>query len=321
MIAKKKYVIAFTVFMLTTTLAMVSVPVKPQSPTTFYVDQPEGGIPGKPVGTVFSIDLLVYASELEFLSPEGIVGWGLRIQVDPTVLKLDRIITSIPGYFLWEFMDAVGGGYPSIVSGEIEPGLLEISEQILPTPPGGAATDDPYDLLPAPQKLVSIQYESLSQLDSTPIDIIAPVYMDANGNWFDVVDGDGDYVGLVTPTVEATLANRKAWVEHHHFDLSKDEDGRQTLYAKILNTGEETVTTRAVFRLMKSGAVEPANVTDEIIIDPGDKAVVEVNSRMFGEEADAGGWVVIASLEYYNPYALVWQTSELTKTLKFTIVP
>jgi len=317
MIAKKKYAITFTVFMLLTSLAMVSVPVKPQSPTTFYVDQPEGGITGKPIGTVFDVNILVNASDLEFDGNESITGWGLRIQVDPTVLKFRRVITSTGGYFLFDFADYMWYDLPAKVSGEVEPGLLEISEMIMPTPPGGAATDG---ILPEPYKLVTIQYESLSQLESTTIDIIDPLYMDTNGTWVPVVDGDGEYRGEETPTIEATLINRKAWVEHHHFVRSKDEDGCQTLYAKIRNTGVETVTARAIFRIMKSGAVEPAIVTNEVIIEPGLKAVVTVNSRVF-EEYDDGRWSVIVSVEYYNPYAMVWQTSELTKALKFTVVP
>jgi hypothetical protein len=32
---------------------------------------------------------------------------------------------------------------------------------------------------------------------------------------------------------------RCAWPEHHHFDISRDEDGFQTLFGKVQNMGSE----------------------------------------------------------------------------------
>jgi len=50
--------------------------------------------------------------------------------------------------------------------------------------------------MPAPQLLVSIQFESLSLYSDTTIDIISPQYMDTLVVWHAVVDGDGFYQGL-----------------------------------------------------------------------------------------------------------------------------
>lgn len=324
MIAKKKYVVMFTAFMFLTSLAMVSVPVQSQSPPTFYI---AGDIPAKPVGTTFTVDILVNASDLVYNSPDAIAGWALYVQVDPTILKPLRVRTSTAGYFLWDFADWEWYPYPSPIS-KINPttGLVDVSEQILPTPPGGAATDG---VLPAPYVLVQIQYESLSLYGNSTIDIFDAEYMDTYGYWHPAVDGDATYVGIPMVPLGANLLGRKAWPEHHHFDLSKSGDptvpdshgtpGVQTLYAKVKNIGDLSITVRALWRLMKGGVVEPMIVSDEVTIEPGEIVILQADAREL-QPADIGKWYVEAKCEYYSPYSEVWVTGATTKTTAFNVV-
>jgi len=326
MLAKRKYAIMFTVFMLLTSLAMVSVPVQSQIPVTIFVDQsPLGYIEAKPAGTIFQVDILIDTGDLVYLSPEAIAGWGIYVQVDPTVLKPLRVKTALAGYFLWEFADWEWFDYPTPYSA-IDPvtGLVDVSEYISPVPYGGAATDS---VLPAPFLLVSIQYESLALYESTVIDIVNPEYMDCNGNWVAAVDGDGEYRGFPAIPVGANLAGRKGWAEHHRFARSKHGDpevpdshgtpGIQTLYGKIKNYGDLSVPVRATFRIMKVGAVEPMIVSNEVVLDPGKTVIVQGNCRAF-TEADDGKWTLETKCEYY--FAGEWNVGATTKTNTFVVL-
>lgn len=331
MLAEKKYAVVFTVFMFLTSLAMVSVPVQSLSPTTFYVHQPLGYIEAKPAGTTFWVDIYVSASDLEYESPDAIVGWGIYVQVNASVLKPLRVKTSIPGYFLWNFSDTMWPDplpYPAYTSDiDSATGLVDVSEQIAPTPSVGAATDDPWGLLPDPCLLVSIEYESLSLYDSTVIDLIQPEYMDTYGNWHAVVDGDGYYQGFERVPVGANLVGRKGWAEHHRFTRSKHGDsevpdshgtpGILTLYAKIKNIGDLTIPVRATFRLMKGAIVEPMIVSNVVVLEPGDWVIVEGNVREFTEDDD-GKWTLETKCEY--DFAGEWNVGATTKTNTFVVL-
>jgi len=201
-------------------------------------------------------------------------------------------------------------------------------EEIVPPPLYGAGTDDPWGLLPAPQLLVSILFESLTLYDSTTIDIVTPEYMDAYGNWHAEVDGDGYYQGFCCILPEADLVGRKGWVEHNRFRRSRDGDsevpdphgspGLQTFYAKIKNDGDLPVTIRALFRLSKGGVVEPMVVSNEVLLEPGDTVIVQANAREF-YEPDDGKWTLGVFCEYY--YFGPWFLGETTKIKTFVVLP
>lgn len=327
MIVKKMYALVFTAFILLASLAMVGVPVQSQSTPTFYVDQPRGFIPAKPAGVRFEVNILVNASDLTYNGADGIVGYGLLVQVDPTVLKPTGVIGSGSGYFLWEFANSEWLPYPTMLSTiNATTGTVDITEQIMPTPPGGAATDD---VLPAPYLLVTIEFESLTLYENATIDIVQALYMDTGQNWYPVDTIDGEYRGMDMIPVGASLVGKKAWPEHHHFDRSKSGNpevpdshgtpGVQTLYAKIQNTGDLEITIRALWRIMKGGAVEPMIVSNEVLVEPGDIVYLQANARPF-VPADDGKWYVEASCEYYNPYSEVWALGENTKTTAFNVV-
>ncbi|RLI46258.1 hypothetical protein DRO69_03495 [Candidatus Bathyarchaeota archaeon] len=332
MIAKKKFAAVFTVFMFLMSLAIINVPVKSQSePTVFYVDQPLGYIEAKPAGTTFWVDILVNASGLPFYHPDGIVGWGFLVKVDPTVLKPVAVNGATAGYFLYDYATLTGINYSSKVSilSTIDnvTGVVDVTEMIVPTPGYGAATDDPYGLMPAPQLLVSIQFESLTLYSDTTINITNPEYMDANNVWHPVVDGDGFYQGLEQVPVGADLVGRKGWAEHHRFRLSKDGDesiadshgspGVMTFYAKIKNVGDLPLTVRALFRMSKGGVPEPMVVSNEALLEPGDVVIVQGNARAF-TEGDIGKWTLDVFCEYY--FAGVWNLGETVKATTFVVV-
>lgn len=45
------------------------------------------------------------------------------------------------------------------------------------------------------------------------------------------------------------LVRRSAWPEHHHFDISTDEDGKQTLFGKVKNLGTSETASAVEFKI------------------------------------------------------------------------
>jgi PKD repeat protein len=54
---------------------------------------------------------------------------------------------------------------------------------------------------------------------------------------------------LEIPDVKVDLVRRAAWPEHHHFDISSDEDGFQTLFGKVQNMGSEPCYIKVRFKI------------------------------------------------------------------------
>ncbi len=230
---KTKAVSGIMLTLLLTSIAMVSVPVQASpSPVTFYVNMPhEGYISGKSVGTIFAVDIYVNASELIPNTPEGMVGWGIDVKVNPAVLEPMGVDGAKPGYFLYDFFfKGVPRPItpPMLMVGSINKttGYIdEVSEQIMSTPSGGAGGTG---------KLVTLWFESKSETAYSPIDISIyqydpgqgedvwqAVYMDATPTWHDAEVMDGHY--NQPPSPQDAL-----------------EDLIQTVESWDLNTGIET---------------------------------------------------------------------------------
>ncbi len=154
-----------------------------------YVDQPLGYIPGVPVGDSFTVDMIIEVSNITDFSADGIVGWGLSLAVDPDVLNITGAIGAASGYFLWEFADAWSESYPIQLSNiNATAGLADVTEQIIPSPLGGAG--DPWSGL----KLVTLAFTSKSETAHALIDLVKVEYMTPDGMWHPVNEiTDGYY--------------------------------------------------------------------------------------------------------------------------------
>jgi len=172
-----------------------------------YVDQFLGYMPGVPVGDSFTVDIVIEVSKVTDYSLEGIVGWGLNFTVDPDVLNITQAIGAASGYFLWNFSDWWWEPYPTLLSSiNATEGEAIVSEQIMPTPSGGAG--NPWNGL----KLVTLEFTSKSETAHSLIDLINVEYMTPDGIWHpvdEVVDGyynpppapDLDIEGIVLPYI------------------------------------------------------------------------------------------------------------------------
>lgn len=192
---KKRLLVFVVLLMFTPSLAMISVltqgPIGPY--VKVYVDQPLGYIPGRPEGVVFSVNILIEINGIPDNSPEGIVGWGMTVCFDPDVLELGRVIGERPGYLLYDF---AGGELPpyyepllTIIPPPPEGGCWDISEIIMPIPPGGAG-ESPFR--PNPYLLVTLQFRSKSETAYSPIDLENVEYLTPDNTWHpvnEVIDG------------------------------------------------------------------------------------------------------------------------------------
>jgi len=102
---------------------------------------------------------------------------------------------------------------------------------------------------------------------------VVPDEVDTADNVF--VDGT---VTVLAPPVVAygpcDLVKKSAWPEHHHFDISKDEDGIQTLFGKVRNEGTLDTLCAVEFRIYdaKTGALVETLLSGSVMLAPGAEA-------------------------------------------------
>lgn len=121
------------------------------------------------------------------------------------------------------------------------------------------------------------------------------------------------------PGVFADLARRKAWPEHFHFDISKDEDGYQTFYAKLANNGNRTVWGKTVFNVTKENGTSFITETNSVLMDAEKICDLSANFGPLSEK-DTGQYLVSVTCWYSNN-KIAWAQGEKRKTFKFTIIP
>jgi len=118
--------------------------------------------------------------------------------------------------------------------------------------------------------------------------------------------------------VFADLIRRKAWPEHHHYVVSKDEDAYQTLHAKIKNLGNQTVWVKAIFKIAKEGSSTGVIETEPLLIAQEEIVVLSANFGPLAEQ-DVGKYSVSAFC-WYSHDKMVWARGEATKKFSFSVV-
>lgn len=191
----KKYLVVLVVllvfsFSLVMGNLLVQAPFPPPY-VKFYVNQPLGYLPFVTPGGRVNVDIMIEMSGIVDNSPEGIVGWALRVCVDPNVLEFVRAISEMPGYLLFDY----GGWLPppceiqlNVIPPSPGAGCVDINEYLMPTPPGGAG--DSWSGL----KLVTLQFKSKSDTQHCLIDLKNAEYLTPDATWHPVdIVLDGHY--------------------------------------------------------------------------------------------------------------------------------
>jgi len=125
--------------------------------------------------------------------------------------------------------------------------------------------------------------------------------------------------GFFSTPARGNLVRRSAWPEHHHFVVSKDEDGNQTLNAKAKNLGTIDLLMMVVFDIVRDDSLVESVSSAEVLVAPD--IIVEFTAD-FGplEPADAGKYYVSARA-YYSWSGDNWYPGEKVKTFSFAVVP
>lgn len=147
------------------------------------------------------------------------------------------------------------------------------------------------------------------------LDLYESTMLDSTGTLMshDVADG------VFETPARGNLVRRSAWPEHHHFVVSKDEDGNQTLNAKAKNLGTIDLLIMIVFDIVRDDSLVESVSSDAVLVAPG--TIVEFSAD-FGplEPADAGKYYVSARA-YYSWSGDNWYPGVKVKTFSFAVVP
>lgn len=125
--------------------------------------------------------------------------------------------------------------------------------------------------------------------------------------------------GYFYTTARAEVVKRSAWPEHHHFDVSKDEDAIQSLFAIVNNLGPINLHVKVTFDIMRDDALLTTVSTDEVVLMADTMMELTAN---FGPlvPADAGKYYVSAKA-WYSWSGTYWSPGEKVKTFSFAVVP
>lgn len=143
--------------------------------------------------------------------------------------------------------------------------------------------------------------------------------------------GTSDIVTSLTAIPSVSLGKRKAWPEHMHYAIDKDEDAYQSLYGAVYNLGAVDVTVRTRYTIFRNGAPWTVVVSDSVLLgtvpapgesDPeghawGLRANVLTTAQLNAVEAGEAVYDVTAVAEMLLPTG--WQTSGEERRFRFRI--
>jgi hypothetical protein len=125
--------------------------------------------------------------------------------------------------------------------------------------------------------------------------------------------------GTFHTIAEANLVKKSAWPEHHHFDVSKDEDGNQTLYAIVKNLDHLDLYVKVVFDIVRDDALFATVESAEATVLPLEQQTLSAEFGLL-TPGDAGKYYVSARA-WYSWSGSYWSPGAKVKTFSFAVVP
>jgi hypothetical protein len=150
---------------------------------------------------------------------------------------------------------------------------------------------------------------------SCDLPIYDTILLDSNG----AAIASSSAAGTFHTLAEANIVKKSAWPEHHHFDVSKDEDGSQTLMAIVKNLDHLDLYVKVVFDIVRDDALFATVESAEVVVAPLAQQTVSAD---FGPLAptDAGKYYVSARA-WYSWSGTYWSAGAKVKTFSFAVVP
>jgi hypothetical protein len=121
------------------------------------------------------------------------------------------------------------------------------------------------------------------------------------------------------PTGACELVRRSAWPEHHHFVISKDEDGYQELFGKVQNFTEQTYWVKVRFEI--NGQVvetEPIKLPGGVITGTR-KSNIDDLSVLWNDYLPGRRYTVYA-YTLYSKDLQEWASGQKVKKFSFAVV-
>jgi len=263
---------------------MINLATAPITLPNVYIDPPE--VSGNP-GDAFSIN--VYIEDVVDL-----FSFDVRIQWPNGLLQVVSV-TEGP------FIQSVN---PTIFIGKLYADYCTAAVTTLGAVPGvsgaGILCTVNFNVLDAGTCALDIYQSTL--LDST---LTAMSHTSADGYFY--------------TTAEANLVKKSAWPEHHHFDVSKDEDGYQNLTGKVKNLGPLDLKVSVEFSIVRDdGSPSIIQTPTQTVLAGTEVDLV----AMYGPLAnlDAGKYYVNASC-MYSYTGTYWAQGTKSKAFSFAVVP
>ncbi len=132
--------------------------------------------------------------------------------------------------------------------------------------------------------------------------------------------GSISFTAFVPPTEirNADLLGRSAWPERHHWDMSKDVDGKVALYANVANLGNAPVKVSVIFVVTNETGVSVTIETVDYTLAPGETRVI---TDYFTPLA-LGKYSATAQVHYdKNGDGTLDSFGAKVKSFSFTVVP
>lgn len=275
------------------TAAMVGI-VKAPIATTLYIDPPEVTAP--PGGTI--------TVNVNIADVVGLFSHDIKITYDTALLYTDTNMIN-EGPFLSQGFTYATAFTKTVTALDISIGNF-LLEQVSTSGSGTLATIT-FNVVAEGACAIHISYSDLK--DASDVTILHNVV-------------DGYFSNLVI----GELVGKSAWPEHHHFSISGDEDGVQTVHGKINNLGDGEGYVRLNVTLWKTSGPQVTVIAKYLVdgvetrIAPG--TIVEVSAGLWASRDVAWepGKYYASAVAMGSADGVHWKLGEKTKAFSFAVV-
>lgn len=231
----------------------------------------------------------------------GLYSYGIKIQFNRYVLE---VVSITEGPF-------ISSGAPTAFVYRIYANYIDVGCSTLGASPGASGSGTlftvEFHVKDAGTSDLDMYYSVL--LDPT----ITPIPHTATSGYF-------------YTTAKANVVKRSAWPEHHHFDVSKDEDynattdeAQQTLTAKVENLAStHDLYIYVHFEIVRDDGFVASATTETVLVSPG--VIIDLSADITVNSTDVGKYAVAAKA-YYSWTGTHFTQGDKVKTFSFAVVP
>ena len=235
--------------------------------------------------------------------------WGLKLQWNPNVIEVAYyFVGAVKRYNITE------GAF--LKDGTTSPlGTSFVAKAYLTYIDAGCTTLGAYPGVSGSGTLFTVTFKPKdSGTSSLDIDEVTSKLLDSTITAMDHVVQDGSFY----TTARANLVAKSAWPEHHHFVVGKDEDGKQTLFAKVVNLGPLDLYVYVTFDMIRDDGFIVTVDSATTVIAAGATAVLSADFALTASDA---GKYYVNTTAMYSWTGFYFTQGEKMKAFSFAVVP